>query len=722
MRLNSTPSHRMPRAVALVASVTLAAGLSVGAAGTASAASAPVDIDIVNINDFHGRLEANGTTAGAAVLAGAVESFRAANPNTIFASAGDNIGASTFTSFIQDDQPTLDALDAMKLDVSSVGNHEFDKGASDLENRVEPAADFPYLAANIFDKATGEPAFDQYFVKDVAGIRVGFIGAVTEELPSLVSPAGLADVTVGPIVSSVNTVADELKDGDDANGEADVIVLLVHEGAATPEPAAPDSAFGKIVGGVNANVSAIISAHTHQLYNYEAPVPGVAGATRPVLQTGSYSMDLGHLALSVDPDTKELLSISSEVLPLTDADDDDAPLYPADPAVQSLVDKAVETADVLGSVETGTITADFNRARQSDGSENRGGESTLGNFVADVQLWSTEDAGSEVAFMNPGGLRTDVSYAGAGDADGSVSFKEAASVQPFANTLVTTTLTGAQIKQVLEEQWQPAAATRPFLKLGVSKSLAYTYDPAAAAGSHVTSMTLNGAPLAADRAVKVTVNSFLASGGDNFFTLAKGTAAADSGKIDLQSMVDYFAEFKVATPDDAQRAVGVAYDGALDAAAGVQAGQSVTVNLSSLLFSGGEPSATTVDVVAGGQVIGSAPIDPSIVDTTDEVGRASVTFTVPATAAVGDVISASVPGTGTTAALLTVTSAAAVPPVVPGTPGTPTPTPAPTGPGTPGGLANTGANGAESVGLGALALLALVIGGAAVALRRRRTA
>ncbi|PPF89219.1 bifunctional metallophosphatase/5'-nucleotidase [Subtercola sp. Z020] len=712
----------MPRAVALVASVTLAAGLSVGAAGTASAASAPVDIDIVNINDFHGRLEANGTTAGAAVLAGAVESFRAANPNTIFASAGDNIGASTFTSFIQDDQPTLDALDAMKLDVSSVGNHEFDKGASDLENRVEPAADFPYLAANIFDKATGEPAFDQYFVKDVAGIRVGFIGAVTEELPSLVSPAGLADVTVGPIVSSVNTVADELKDGDDANGEADVIVLLVHEGAATPEPAAPDSAFGKIVGGVNANVSAIISAHTHQLYNYEAPVPGVAGATRPVLQTGSYSMDLGHLALSVDPDTKELLSISSEVLPLTDADDDDAPLYPADPAVQSLVDKAVETADVLGSVETGTITADFNRARQSDGSENRGGESTLGNFVADVQLWSTEDAGSEVAFMNPGGLRTDVSYAGAGDADGSVSFKEAASVQPFANTLVTTTLTGAQIKQVLEEQWQPAAATRPFLKLGVSKSLAYTYDPAAAAGSHVTSMTLNGAPLAADRAVKVTVNSFLASGGDNFFTLAKGTAAADSGKIDLQSMVDYFAEFKVATPDDAQRAVGVAYDGALDAAAGVQAGQSVTVNLSSLLFSGGEPSATTVDVVAGGQVIGSAPIDPSIVDTTDEVGRASVTFTVPATAAVGDVISASVPGTGTTAALLTVTSAAAVPPVVPGTPGTPTPTPAPTGPGTPGGLANTGANGAESVGLGALALLALVIGGAAVALRRRRTA
>ncbi|MDF2442284.1 MAG: 5-nucleotidase, partial [Subtercola sp.] len=165
MSPSNTPSRRLPRIVALAASVTLAVGLSAVSAGTASAASTPVDIDIVNINDFHGRLEANGSTAGAAVLAGAVDSFRAANPNTIFASAGDNIGASTFTSFIQDDQPTIDALNAMMLDVSSVGNHEFDKGADDLTNRVIPAADFPYLAANVFDKATGKPAYNQYFVK-----------------------------------------------------------------------------------------------------------------------------------------------------------------------------------------------------------------------------------------------------------------------------------------------------------------------------------------------------------------------------------------------------------------------------------------------------------------------------------------------------------------------------------------------------------------------------
>ncbi|WP_253259592.1 bifunctional metallophosphatase/5'-nucleotidase [Subtercola boreus] len=718
MSPSNTSGRRVPRIVALAASVTLAVGFGAASAGSASAASTPVAIDIVNINDFHGRLEANGSTAGAAVLAGAVDSFRAANPNTIFASAGDNIGASTFTSFIQDDQPTIDALNAMKLDVSSVGNHEFDKGASDLTNRVIPASDFPYLAANVFDTATGKPAYDQYFVKDVAGIRVGFIGAVTEELPSLVSPAGIAGITVGPIVSSVNTVADELKDGDASNGEADVIVLLVHEGAATPEAAAPDSVFGTIVSGVNANVSAIISAHTHQLYDYDAPVPGVPGATRPVLQTGSYSMDLGHLALSVDPDTKKLLSIRSEVLPLTDAAAGNAPLYPADPTVQAIVDKAVAKADVLGSVEVGSITADFNRARQSDASENRGGESSLGNFVADVQLWSTQQAGAEVAFMNPGGLRADLTYAGSGDAAGSVSYKEVAGVQPFANTLVTLNLTTAQIKQVLEEQWQPAAAARPFLKLGVSKSLSYTYDPLAAAGSHITSLLLNGAPLAADQSVKVVVNSFLASGGDNFTTLAEGTDVADSGKIDLQSMVDYFGQYKTAAPDEAQRSIGVSYPGGSDVAAGVAAGQSVTVNLSSLLFSGGEPAAPTVDIVAGGEVIAGGTIDPAVIDTTDEVGRASVTFTVPTGAAVGDVISASVPGTGTSTVLLTVTSAAVVPPVVPVPSATPTPTP--TSGAASGSLANTGVNGAETIGFGVLALLALITGGAAVAVRRRR--
>ncbi|MCU1479228.1 MAG: multifunctional nuclease/2,3-cyclic-nucleotide [Subtercola sp.] len=717
-------SPRFTKLAAVVAAGALSVGLTLAAGGAASAASAPVDIDILSINDFHGRLEAGGTTAGAAVLAGAVDSFRAANPNTLFVSAGDNIGASTFTSFIQQDEPTLDALNAMHLDVSSVGNHEFDKGAADLEGRVESAADFPYLAANVYDKATGAPALDPYFVKNVDGIKIGFIGAVTEELPSLVSPAGLSTVTVGPIVPAVNAVADELKDGDPSNGEADVIVLLVHEGGPTAGVAPDDSVFGKIVSGVNSKVSAIVSGHTHQLYNYEAPVPGVPGATRPVLQSASYSMDLGHLSLSVDPDTKALLSIASEVVPLTAAAAPNDPLYAADPAVAAIVSQAVSVADVLGSVQTGTITADFNRAHQSDGSENRGGESTLGNFVADVQLWATEDAGAEVAFMNPGGLRTDLTYAasGSGDTDGAVSFKEAASVQPFANTLVTTTLTGAQIKQVLEEQWQPAAAARPFLKLGVSKSLVYSYDPTAAAGAHVTSILLNGHPLSADQSVKVVVNSFLASGGDNFLTLADGTGAADTGKIDLQSMVDYFAAIPVASPDYAQRAIGAVYETPLPAD-GVAAGQTVTVNLSSLLFSAGEPTASTVDVLFDGAVIGSSAIDPAVVDTTDEVGRATVTFTVPVTARVGQPILVSVPGTPTQATLLVVGSAAAVVPVTPSPTATPVPSATATATATSAAaLANTGASGADAAAWAGLGMLGVASGVLVLVLAARRRA
>ena len=179
--------------------------------------------------------------------------------------------------------------------------------------------------------------------------------------------------------------------------------------------------------------------------------------------------------------------------------------------------------------------------------ENRGGESTLGNLVADVQRWALNADGTrdvDIAFMNPGGLRADL-------ASGEVTYKEAADVQPFANTLVTLELTAAQIKQVLEEQWQPAGASRPFLKLGINKEFTYTYDPTAATNQHITEMWLNGTKLDTASPTKYLIgaNSFLASGGDNFFTLAQGTNKADSGKIDLEGMVDYFDEFGTVSPD-----------------------------------------------------------------------------------------------------------------------------------------------------------------------------
>lgn len=608
-----------------------------------SSAPAPVDIDVVSINDFHGRLEAANPAAGAAVLGGMVDAYEAANPNTLFVSAGDSIGASTFTSFIQNDQPTIDALNEIGLDASSFGNHEFDQGQEDVNDRVIPESDWPYLGANIYSTATGEPAYQEYSLHEVDGVTVGFIGAVTEDMPSLVSPSGIEGLEFRDIPTEVNRVADALSDGDAANGEADVLILLVHEGAATADiaSATDDSSFGEIVNGVNANVDAIVSAHTHQLYDHDIVVPGTT-KVRPVIQSAEYGENFGHLDLSVDPETGELLSISAEILPLFGA-------YPPDPEVAAIVAAAAAVAKELGSVKVGEITADFNRAKQTAAAtENRGGESTLGNFVADVQLWATADSGSEIALMNPGGLRADLKFASSSATDpaGNVTYAEAAGVQPFANTLVTMDLTGVQLKQVLEEQWQPAGASRPFLKLGLSSSIEYTYDPLAPVGDHIDAIYVNGVLVDPGATYRVTVNSFLASGGDNFFTLAQGTNRADSGKVDLQSMVDYFEANPVATPDYTQRAVGVNLS-APDAD-GYSPGDPLTLILSSLLFSNGEPNAGTAVVSAGGVELGSAPIDPAIVDTTDEVGRATVGITIPQGTPAGTlVLTVSVPQTGT---------------------------------------------------------------------------
>ena len=634
------------RRVAPLAILTLAL-TSVGVPAATAAEGDPVVVDLLSVNDFHGRLEANGVVAGAAVMAGMVDAYRAANPNTLFVAAGDLIGASTFTSFIQQDEPTIAVLNAMGLDTSSFGNHEFDRGVDDVLNRVEPLTNWDYLAANLYQKGTQTPAFPEYYVQEFGEVSVGFVGAVTDELPSLVSPAGIASIDVGPVVPAVNRVADQLSDGDASNGEADVVVLLVHEGAATTNiaSATDGSRFGQIVTGANANIDMIISGHTHLAYNHVIPIPGT-DRTRPVISAGQYGEKFAHTALTIDPATGELISAVSEIKSLAGA-------YTPDPEVAAIVAEATAVARERGSVPLGEITADLNRAVQSGGSENRGAESTLGNFVADVQLWATQDAGAQVAFMNPGGLRADLKYAAnpqtLGDATGRVTYAEAAAVQSFANTLVTLDLTGDQIRQALEQQWQPAGASRPVLHLGVSKNLTYTYDPAAAAGSRITAIWLDGAPLDPAGVYRVVVNSFLASGGDNFAAFAAGANAADSGKVDLQSMVDYFEANPTVSPEYTQRAVGVTVS-APDAD-GYNPGDQVTLTLSSLLFTNDGPRSGTAVVSSDGVDLGSAPIDPTIVDTTDEVGRATVTFTVPASASGALPLTVTVPETGTTVSL-----------------------------------------------------------------------
>ncbi len=615
------PSKRRRSALALVASSALALGMVSTVPAAVAAEPVPIDINVVTVNDFHGRIEADGAAAGAAVLAGAVAEVRAGNPNTIFAAAGDLIGASTFTSFIQDDNPTIDALNAAGLQVSAAGNHEFDQGWADLRDRVTLRANWEYISSNVFLKGTNTTALAPAWVQELDGVRVGFIGAVTEDLDSLVRPSGIADIDVRDIAASVNATSAALRDGDSANGEADVIILLVHEGASTKDVASitPTSPLGRIVAGVDMNVNAIVSAHTHLAYNHV--IDG-----RPVVSAGEFGQNFGLMNIKVNPLTKGLISISNQIMPLTQ---NKVPLYPAVPEVQAIVDDAKAVADVLGAAKVGEITADFRRALQSDGTtENRGGESTIGNFVADVQLWAAPDA--DIALMNPGGIRTNLIYAstGPGDVDGTVSFREAANVQPFANTLVTFELTGAQLKSVLEEQWQ-AGQSRPFLKLGVSKGLRYGYDPAAAQGSRITTMTLNGIPIDPTAQYKLVANSFLAGGGDNFLTLAAATNRADSGNVDLQSMVDWFAENETASPDYAQRAIGATLS-APASGDSYTSGETVTLDLSSLAFSAGEPAAETVAVSLGGQELASAPIDSTmILDAFDEIGTAHLEFMLP---------------------------------------------------------------------------------------------
>lgn len=605
--------------------LSLVAGLALGPLASIPAAAATTTvIDVLTFNDFHGRLEASSPSAGAAVLSGLAQKMRAANPNTIVASAGDNVGATTFTSFIANDQPTIDALNAMGVDVSTLGNHEFDQGRSDVDTRLKTKFAFPLISANIIDKATGTYAYDPYFIKTVDGVRVAFVGAITEDMPGLVSPAGISTLQFTNIPTSVNTVADRLRDGNAANGEADVVVLLVHEGAGDASDATVlgDTAFGRIVTGTAGHVDAIVSGHSHQSYNKSYTTS--TGKVVPVIQSAKYGEQYGHLTITADSTTHQLVSIASEVKPLVGAAD-------ADPAVASIVSAAVTNAAGLGAKSLGSITGDLRRALQSDAkTENRGGESTLSNLIADVALWGTSSAGAQIGLQNPGGVRTDLLYAstGAADPDGNVTYKEAASVQPFANTLVTLDLTGAQLKQVLEEQWQPLGLSRPFLKLGVSKGFQYTYDPTAVAGSHITAMYLNGVKVTDTQVIKVGTNNFLSAGGDQFFTLAKSANVKDSGKVDLQTFVEYMAAKSPVSPDFAQRSIGVVVTPPANASSYIT-GETVSLKVSSLLFS--NAGATTGDAALsiGGKVVATAPLSFAITNSYDEQGEATLSFVVP---------------------------------------------------------------------------------------------
>jgi len=564
--MQSIPSTRRSRSVvATLATASLvASGLVM--APSAVAAEGTTDIQILAVNDFHGRIvadHANGLP-GAAYVAGALDALRTENPNTVFASAGDNIGASIFESFSLQDAPTIDALVEMGLDVSVVGNHEFDQGLADLVTRVLPGYSTSDpgrfgLGANVYYKGTTIPRLQEFAIQEVDGIKVGFIGTVTTDTPNMVTPTGVAGLSFGDELEAVERVADKLTDGDEANGEADVIVLLTHSGFGTGNctALATDTAgFGAFVRAVPPSVDAIFTGHTHQDYACEVPVDGSPGTLRPVVQGLEYGKKLAQVVLTVDDETKDVVATTASTIALlTGTGAAATPVYPTpNAAVASIVADAVAESAVVGAVEIGKISGDILRGGNPPGAD-RGVESTLGNLIADIQLWATSNedfAGvpAQVGIMNSGGLREDLLYTG----DGTVTFKQVANVQPFANTLVAMDLTGAQLKEILELQWKEAG-DRPKLHLGISEGFEYYYTETSERSGVVHQLRFNGEVVGDSDVLRVVTNSFLATGGDGFGPFADGTNRADTGQVDLQATVDYFRAHDVVDPAPLGRAV-----------------------------------------------------------------------------------------------------------------------------------------------------------------------
>ncbi len=709
-----------------------------------------VDLTLLGINDFHGRIDGNTVK-----FAGTIEEQRAAAPGeTLFLSSGDNIGASLFASSYQKDQPTIDVLNALELESSAVGNHEFDQGFADLTDRVQPAADFSYLGANVYEKGTTTPALPAFETYDVDGLRVAVVGAVTRETASLVSPSGIADLDFGDPVEAVNRVADELTDGNDANGEADVIVALYHEGASAGDAEAASlqdelakgGDFARIVQETSPAIDAIFTGHTHKKYAWAAPVPGEAGKTRPILQTGSYGENIGRITLSLDAQTGEVLSHTERNIARTTIDD--AVLtdrYPRVAEVKTITDAALAVAEEVGDQKVAEVSTDITTAFFGgsfvDGvwtggkRDDRSAESTLGNLVADALLSSTADLPEGVADIgvtNPGGLRnelydTQAEFEGAAVpelADGDISFAQALAVLPFANTTTLVTMTGATFTQLLEEQWQldkdGNVPSRPYLQLGLSENVTYTYDATRAQGDRITSVTVDGEPLEDAAEYRVSTLSFLADGGDNFRAFTASTDRLDTGNVDYEAWIDYLAAESPVAPSYAKHAVEVS--GLAPAAAGSTATfTAANLNLTSL----GTPETTELSVSIDGRDAGTVPVT---------AGAAEVRIPVPADAEAGSVLQVVLTAeSGTVVTVpVSVTESATTPTPDPSTPGTGTPGTGTPGTGTPGtgagsgsgsgssggGLALTGADAPWGIALGGAVLL--IAGGAAFVLRRRR--
>lgn len=502
-------------------------------------------IDVFSFNDFHGRINA------APALFTPVEQARAAGRNVLLLSNGDNIGGSTFESASQEDKPTLDILNAAGVEASATGNHEYDRGLSDLTGRVSDIAKFDYLVSNVTVNGQVPAPLQPYVIKEVNGVKVAIIGAVTHDLPSLVSPAGLNGAVVGDPVQAVNKYAAQLSDGNPDNGEAQVIIAEIHEGAAdgsrtAAENAATSAAFSSIYTNVSPKVDVVFNGHTHQTYSWTTSNNGV-----PLMQAASYGTKLAKVTLSVDA-TGACGTPATELITPPSAADTSLSVIAN---IKSIADAATKQADVVGAKVIAQATAPISLPGGLMKPDQRDKESPMTNLVAQSFLESVKgDRNTVIGIQNPGGTR-------AGFDAGDITLKEAALALPFANTIKSTELTGAQFKKVLEQQWQTDAQgnvpSRAFLRLGLSDNVTYTYDETRPAGDRITSITVNGQPVSMTGTYTFVSGNFLIDGGDNFREFANGSNMRDTGLVDLTTFVDWVQGKKTLSPDFSQRGVSV---------------------------------------------------------------------------------------------------------------------------------------------------------------------
>ena len=546
-------------------------------------------VSMFTYNDFHGRL------ANAAALFTPVEKARASqgDANVALISSGDDIGGSTFESMADDDNPTLKVMAAAGLSARTVGNHEFDKGWADLAGRVNPAVPgVDQLGANVYLKGTRQVAspLKAYTTFKVGELDVAVIGAVTGDLPSLVSPAGISDLTIGDPVDAVNETVSQLPEG------IDLVIASIHEGAPNgngtgDEQATASPNFRKMWTGIDPRIRVVLGGHTHQTYSW------TNDKGQLFTQAGSYAAALNELKAGVTGDGA-LCGISNTTTKI-DAKAFDTSL-PRIREITDIVSAAVTKADEIGAQVIGQASEAI--STPTGNSDVRDVESPMSNMVA--QMFREVLGGDDPYFIgvqNPGGTRDSFD-------SGEITYKEAALALPFANTLMATRLTGAQFKTVLEQQWQRndkgEIPSRPFLRLGLSSNISYTYDESRPEGDRITSVFVGGSPVDPERLYTVGSTSFLIAGGDNFREFAKGTGTRDTGRVDLEAWTDWVKTRQTLSPSYVKRGLSL-----VDAPTEINRnGGTATFNFD---VPGGDAKARDgIDFLLG-EAAGASPKDPA---------------------------------------------------------------------------------------------------------------